>query len=192
MKRYASLAGAGVLALGCLTTIASAQESPVIQRTEPDGGVSNRYFRFGAKNIPHPDKLHKGGEDAWVAQSDLIVVADGVGGWANQGIDSGLFSKQLVKDIKSLFDLNPAWELKQILADAVLANKNTGSSTCVLVKFDTSKPDTLKATNLGDSGYLLVRPQGDGTFETIFRTKEQQFSFNFPYQCGTGAEGAPY
>ena len=50
-------------------------------------------FSFAAKNIPHIEKRDKGGEDAWVAQSDLLIVADGVGGWADIGVDSGLFSK---------------------------------------------------------------------------------------------------
>ena len=65
---------------------------------------AERYFRYAASNIPHPTKVEKGGEDAWVASSNLLVVADGVGGWANRGIDSGLFSKQLVSNIKTLFD----------------------------------------------------------------------------------------
>ena len=52
-------------------------------RTEKDGGVSNRYFRHAATNIPHIEKRDKGGEDAWVATDSLLVVADGVGGWAN-------------------------------------------------------------------------------------------------------------
>ena len=43
--------------------------------------------------IPHIDKRHKGGEDAYVARSDLLVVADGVGGWGEHGVDPGLFSK---------------------------------------------------------------------------------------------------
>jgi serine/threonine protein phosphatase PrpC len=75
-----------------------------IVKSEPDGGVSSRYFRFAATNMPHITKIEKGGEDAWVASSNLLVVADGVGGWANRGIDSGLFSKQLVADIKIKFD----------------------------------------------------------------------------------------
>ena len=74
--------------------------------------MSSRYFRYGAKNIPHITKKEKGGEDAWVASHNLLVVADGVGGWANRGIDSGLFSKQLVSDIKTKFDQNEAQELK--------------------------------------------------------------------------------
>jgi len=36
-----------------------------------------------------------------------------------------------------------------------------------------------------------MRPDADGNLTHIFRTKEQQYSFNFPYQCGTGAE-LPY
>lgn len=44
---------------------------------------------------------------------------------------------------------------------------------------------------MGDSGYVLYRPDADGNLEKVFRSKEQQFSFNFPYQCGTGAE-LPY
>ena len=64
-----------------------------VEQSEPDGGVSHRYFRYAATNIPHDSKVDKGGEDAWVASSNLLVVADGVGGWANRGIDSGLFSK---------------------------------------------------------------------------------------------------
>ena len=70
--------------------------------------MSNQYFRFAASNIPHISKRRTGGEDAWVASHNLLVVADGVGGWAAQGIDSGLFSKQLVADIKAWFDANEA------------------------------------------------------------------------------------
>ena len=34
----------------------------------------------------------------------MMIVADGVGGWEEQGIDSGLFSKELVKLAKNKFD----------------------------------------------------------------------------------------
>lgn len=33
--------------------------------------------------IPHPEKAHKGGEDAYFADKLLLAVADGVGGWAD-------------------------------------------------------------------------------------------------------------
>ena len=40
------------------------------------------------RNIPHPEKEEHGGEDAWVAEEDMLIVADGVGAWADDGIDS--------------------------------------------------------------------------------------------------------
>ena len=66
-------------------------------------------------------------------------------------------------------------------------NKQIGSSTAVLAKLDKNK---LKTTNLGDSGYYVLRP-ADDSVEQVFKSKEMQYSFNFPYQCGTGAE-LPY
>ena len=45
--------------------------------------------------IPHIEKRHKGGEDAYYVDEQMLVVLDGVGGWGNQGVDPGLFSKQL-------------------------------------------------------------------------------------------------
>ena len=69
-------------------------------------------FINGVSCIPHDSKVAKGGEDGWSATNRLIVVADGVGGWANQGIDPGLFAKQLCKDINSLFEQDQSVSLK--------------------------------------------------------------------------------
>lgn len=47
-------------------------------------------LRFGAKNIPHPNKAHYGGEDAFFvsdAGAGLAGIADGVGGWQEAGIN---------------------------------------------------------------------------------------------------------
>ena len=60
-----------------------------------------------------------------------------------------------------IFDANEAQELKSVLVESVKMNQFTGSSTCVLAKFD-SQRDVLKTTNLGDSGYLLLRPDDSG------------------------------
>lgn len=49
----------------------------------------------------------------------------------------------------------------------------------------------MKTTNLGDSGYAIFRQKNNGEIEKIFRSKEQQYSFNFPYQCGTNCD-LPY
>lgn len=73
----------------------SSQEILTNNEEEPTAAqnTNDMYFRFGSSNIPHFQKRYKGGEDAWLAQEDLLVVADGVGGWEEHGIDSGRFSK---------------------------------------------------------------------------------------------------
>jgi len=35
------------------------------------------------------------------------MVADGVGGWASKGVDPGLYSRALVRNIKNLYMNNP-------------------------------------------------------------------------------------
>ncbi len=47
--------------------------------------------------IPHVEKAYKGGEDAFCAHDQLLSVADGVGGWAEQGVDPAKFSKALCR-----------------------------------------------------------------------------------------------
>lgn len=141
--------------------------------------------------VPHPSKREKGGEDAYVAAHDLMVVADGVGGWARSGIDPGLFSKQLVADFFAGFASNNAQDMKELLATSVENNKNIGTCTFCAARFDTTRDNYLKTINLGDSGYLLVRPNPKtNQLDTLFRTKEQQKGFNFPVQCGTNGDHA--
>ena len=62
--------------------------------------IANK-FEIGAHMIPHPNKIATGGEDAYTVCPDkrLIAMADGVGGWAEAGIDSGVFSRNLCKNI---------------------------------------------------------------------------------------------
>ena len=100
----------------------------------------------------------------------MLVVADGVGGWINQGIDSGLFSKALVWDINRIHYENPKKSLKDILIQSVKINVQTGSATCVIAAFDDTKSDFITTTNLGDSGYVIYRPDESGKLEKIFRS----------------------
>ena len=106
---------------------------------ETSNSVSNRFFRYYVSNIPHIDKRERGGEDAYFASDSLLVVADGVGGWANRGIDAGLYSKSLVWYISDKHEKNKAAELKNILVESVVDNYEIGSTTCVIAKFDTSR-----------------------------------------------------
>lgn len=103
--------------------------------------------------IPHPQKADRGGEDAFfIADSGLVVgVADGVGGWAEVGVDPGLYSRELMRhanDASKLVAPSPAAPA-DILARAHGLTKARGSCTaCILVIED----HELHAANLGDSG----------------------------------------
>ena len=170
-------------------------------------------FRGAVSMLPHDDKVDKGGEDAFTVSKTLIAVADGVGGWARRGVDPGLFSKQLTKDIQAIYnEKGSSLSLKEILVEAVKMNTNKGSSTAVLASL--VEPNLMKTTNLGDSGYVIYSASllaeeeenstesskekkdkemraGDVKLTKTFRSEEQQYRFNFPYQCGTGCE-LPY
>jgi len=58
-----------------------------------------------------------------------------------------------------------------------------GSSTACLAIL---RDDELRIANLGDCGVSIIRRN-----EFIFRTEEQQHSFNYPYQLGTGSTDSP-
>jgi protein phosphatase PTC7 len=175
--------------------------------------------------LPHPDKAYRGGEDWYFIASHQQAsgVADGVGGWAEVGVDAGAYARSLMEHAKreaeasavaagasnlcsqhilehayvrvdaqgeppgqqqSLLQLpRPAWR-RATLPHSVHPSPPTpaptcpaGSSTaCVLVV----KGATLHASNVGDSGFLVVRAG-----KVAFQCPQQQHRFNFPYQLGS-------
>jgi protein phosphatase PTC7 len=110
---------------------------------------------------PHFQKVAKGGEDAASLSENVLAVADGVGGWAESGIDPAIFSKRLCKNIDELIKKNEnyIYDPKRLIIDAVSSNHETGSSTCVVVSLDKHKP-LIYTANIGDSGYMLLRKSG--------------------------------
>ena len=71
-----------------------------------DVDTSRNHFTMGVCMIPHTDKAYKGGEDAFSCAADacMFCLADGVGGWANKGIDSGLYSRELCRQFKDMYE----------------------------------------------------------------------------------------
>ncbi|KAJ2715627.1 hypothetical protein H4R19_001095 [Coemansia spiralis] len=136
------------------------------------------------------------GEDAFFHRSDAIGIADGVGGWAGvKDADPSLFSRRLMHHVcrevqryediddelfSHYFDATPVDIMRrayEFTVDEMKAASKRGSSTaCVVVL----RGDELRVANLGDCGLTVVR-QGD----MVYRTEEQQHSFNYPYQLGT-------
>ncbi|OMH81316.1 putative protein phosphatase 2C 80 [Zancudomyces culisetae] len=136
------------------------------------------------------------GEDAYFHRSDAIGIGDGVGGWMNKkNGNPKLFALSLMynacKEISRFEDveddkfmrnsdaspmdiLNVAHaKAKKKLLDLGLKGSSTA---CIVILVG----NELRVANLGDCGLMVVR---DG--DIIFRTEEQQHSFNFPYQLST-------
>ena len=150
---------------------------------------ANFYFKFAKANRPGLGKEAKGGEDAFFASEDLITVADGVGGWNDQGVDPAKYSRKLVANVekffkkdKKMYSKNP----KQLIVDAARDNNEKGSSTLVVGTID-NEAGKLRFANIGDSGFIILRREKNG-FESKLRSEEQQHSFNFPFQIGTGGD----
>ena len=130
---------------------------------------------FGAAAIPHPDKAAKGGEDAFFCcdRTGSFGVADGVGGSARNGVDPGLFSREMLRRCHgSIFDANGGkdgnnneQQQQEPLPRAVDAaathggsSLKLGGSSTLLVGRLTPNTNELRILNLGDSGALLLRP----------------------------------
>ena len=137
-------------------------------------------------NIPHPDKVQKGGEDAWFVRvgkngGGEMYVADGVGGFNEQGVDPGLYARVLTYEAakaKEAANRNPLnrGEPKNLIRAAQEATKLPGASTMVIVECVGTR---IRGANLGDSGFRVVR---DG--DIVFATRAQEHYFNCPYQLG--------
>ncbi|PIN12473.1 Serine/threonine protein phosphatase [Handroanthus impetiginosus] len=135
--------------------------------------------------LPHPDKEETGGEDAHFICTDeqAIGVADGVGGWADLGVDAGQYARELMSNSVNAIQEEPRGSIDpaRVLEKAYTSTKAKGSSTaCIIALTDQG----LHAINLGDSGFMVVR---DGC--TVFRSPAQQHDFNFTYQLESGNAG---
>jgi len=134
-------------------------------------------------------------------------VADGVGGWRQQGVDAGLVSHNLMAAALSLFgrkqwpEGSPRGAL-QLAHEAVLlraaqneldrekagkqdeeASPLMGSCTALLGLVEDGK---LHAANLGDSGLLLVSATGEDKLRTVPQTSMGGV-FNCPSQLAVPA-----
>ncbi|XP_058081882.1 probable protein phosphatase 2C 55 isoform X2 [Magnolia sinica] len=162
-------------------------DNPVVSSDQKVLGDRALKLFSGSCYLPHPDKEETGGEDAHFICIDeqAIGVADGVGGWADLGIDSGQYARELMSHSVNAIQEEPKGSIDpaRVLEKAYLSTKSKGSSTaCIVALTDQG----LHAVNLGDSGFLVVR---EGC--TIFRSPVQQHDFNFTYQLASGSESDP-
>ncbi|XP_047075971.1 probable protein phosphatase 2C 55 [Lolium rigidum] len=135
----------------------------------------------GSSYLPHPDKEETGGEDAhFIWDEQAIGIADGVGGWADLGIDAGQYARDIMSNALTAIEEEPkdSIDLTRVLEKAHSGTTVKGSSTaCIIALTDQG----IQAISIGDSGFLVIR---DGC--TLFKSPVQQHDFNTPYQLESG------
>lgn len=91
----------------------------------------------GSCYLPHPDKEETGGEDAHFICTDeqAIGVADGVGGWADHGVNAGIYARELMSNSVSAIQEEPKGSIDptRVLEKAYSSTKARGSSTACII-----------------------------------------------------------
>lgn len=141
-------------------------------------------FNSHCSNQPLAGKINPFGEDAWYTDQNLLVVADGVGSWGDEGVDSSIYSNTLTliaqkvyyHDVKK-YSMYP----KKLLIVCDDLNTNIGTSTLVILTLHQNK---LNSAIIGDSQYILFEKLNN-TFKIVHHNEGIQKKHNCPYQLGT-------
>mmetsp|Transcript_68337 Transcript_68337/g.156934 ORF Transcript_68337/g.156934 Transcript_68337/m.156934 type:complete len:357 (+) Transcript_68337:73-1143(+) len=156
---------------------------------------------FGSKVIPHPSKVHRGGEDAFFVchETGSFGVADGVGGWIDLGVNSGIYSRTLLRHCRATVAVEKAESLAAGLNSAWARLRQDGAAGGTTVVLGRMEGRALSLLNIGDSGVLVVRlnrnreprqreqPQ---VARVVFRSHEQAAFFNCPFQLSSDENGS--
>nr|XP_018683511.1 PREDICTED: probable protein phosphatase 2C 71 isoform X1 [Musa acuminata subsp. malaccensis] len=139
----------------------------------------------GAAILPHPSKALTGGEDAYfVALNNWFGVADGVGQWSLEGINAGLYARELMENCERFVSKYEGTKPDEILTKAAAEASSPGSSTILVGYFD---GQVLYVANIGDSGFIVIRN------DTVFkRSTPMVYGFNFPFQIQRGDDPSRY
>ncbi|KAL0077232.1 phosphatase 2C-like domain-containing protein [Phycomyces blakesleeanus] len=141
------------------------------------------------------------GDDAYFKRHDALGVADGVGGWRTRdGANPALYSRKIMHyaqlEIGRVRDAIQPYGVDEQISPVDVMNKAyqlttqdtvsegiVGSTTACIVLLCQNE---LRVANIGDCGVSVIRRDN-----FIFRSEEQQHSFNFPYQLGTSSCDTP-
>eukprot|EP00516_Mucochytrium_quahogii_P003190 CAMPEP_0203748582 /NCGR_PEP_ID=MMETSP0098-20131031/3428_1 /ASSEMBLY_ACC=CAM_ASM_000208 /TAXON_ID=96639 /ORGANISM=" , Strain NY0313808BC1" /LENGTH=340 /DNA_ID=CAMNT_0050637369 /DNA_START=289 /DNA_END=1309 /DNA_ORIENTATION=+ len=148
---------------------------------------SMRFYAAGSK-IPHPGKSGEGEDSHYITECGMSLgVSDGVGGWAEIGVDAGEYARELtesaVQYVADTGDTNPL----EIMQVAYENSKSVGSATLCCATLSRNR---LKVANLGDSTIVVIRDTPEG-WEVIMHTESQQHYFNCPRQLGSNSVDTP-
>ncbi|XP_064968288.1 probable protein phosphatase 2C 71 [Musa acuminata AAA Group] len=139
----------------------------------------------GAAILPHPSKALTGGEDAYfVALNNWFGVADGVGQWSLEGINAGLYARELMENCERFVSKYEGTKPDEILTKAAAEASSPGSSTILVGYFD---GQVLHVANIGDSGFIVIRND-----TVLKRSTPMVYGFNFPFQIQRGDDPSRY
>lgn len=129
-----------------------------------------------------------GSADAWIVNEKLQVfgVADGVSEWVTFGLDTSRYPNELMKNcIEVLKEFETTEQevtdlLERVVLEASHKVTSYGSSTLLLA---ICRNSLLYTYCLGDSSFIVLRKREESNnLVTVYRSLEQQHSFNCPYQ----------
>lgn len=123
-------------------------------------------------SIEHPEKIDRGGEDAFFALPNALGVFDGLGGSMKYGIDSGIYARELALLVSHHVKENGPFDLSATLGAAADLAFSEGSCTAALVGLH---GEYLNCFNVGDSGIAIFRKR-----YVLFKSAPQQTKFNHP------------
>lgn len=148
------------------------------KRQAKEEGTSQYSLIASGTNLPDPEKVQTGGEDAWFVKTSkqgggVMAVADGVGSYSvNEGVDAGQYARVLSYEVHHAHCSNK--NLKSAIATAQHNTHLPGAATLCMVEVN---GDKLQAANIGDSGFRVIR-----NGEIAFASRTHQHCFNCPYQ----------
>ncbi|KAM0755833.1 protein serine/threonine phosphatase 2C, partial [Meredithblackwellia eburnea MCA 4105] len=142
------------------------------------------------------------GEDAYFLRTDSLGVADGVGGWSGHaGANPARWSRKFMHHCSSelaryenvedelflqYYEVDPVEVLQRAFEKTLAECKEEGvigSSTALIAVL---RNDELRLANMGDCCCSIIRGN-----DYVFRSEEQQHSFNYPFQAGTTSKDTP-
>ncbi|KAF4577353.1 vacuolar protein sorting-associated protein 45 [Pleurotus pulmonarius] len=161
-----------------------------------------RRHTFSSRRAKEP------GEDFFFVQSlpydagTAVGIADGVGGWSDQGVDSAVFSQALMYYASKVY-------MGEIVTEAALKGSSSrsrpkpkdvlklaydvtmtdsfvkaGSATTCLINFD-AQTGMMYATNIGDTGFIIIRAGS-----IVYQSRAQYHGFNYPKQLLKNAKSS--
>eukprot|EP00262_Sarcandra_glabra_P011666 TRINITY_DN2850_c0_g1_i1.p1 TRINITY_DN2850_c0_g1~~TRINITY_DN2850_c0_g1_i1.p1 ORF type:complete len:300 (+),score=55.35 TRINITY_DN2850_c0_g1_i1:93-992(+) len=146
-------------------------------------------FSVGTHLIPHPNKVDRGGEDAFFVSTyngGVLAIADGVSGWAERDVNPALFPQELMTNASYLVgDEEVNYDPQILLRKAHAATSSVGSATVIVAMLE--KNGILKIANVGDCGLRVLR---EG--QIVFSMPTQEHYFDCPYQLSSEMIGQTF